>query len=715
MLSHTWTIAPNPDATIASTTDPLSHATSFSYNRGDLVAVTDALSRTSTFYTDSLGRNIRGTNPRANLWQWTYNPIWGVNQAIDANGNTVTTNYDVGGLVSSVVDPRSAMFKTDYTYDTSNRLSVREDPLDRDDTINSYDGFDNPLTTTDRKGQNATYTYDPLGRIATATLADGHVLAYTWDGGNRLTQVNDTVSGTVNQVIRTFDGLDRLLSETVKQGPVASPATIGSVTYTYDNASRRVTMTVSGQTQLCYVYDNADRLTTITQGTGANCATGLTTLESFTYDNANRLLTLTRPGSGVVATNAYTNADELTSITYTKSPATLGDVTYTYDTAGRIATRGGSLFKSVLPTATTATAAYNADNQLTSWNGTTIAYDFNGNLTNDGSRSFTWDARNRLTGITGVQSYVYDGVNRRQSVTQGATTVTTLYSGFDPVQEQSPVGTVSANLQIGLGVDQRFTRTKAGVTSTYLTDLLGSTVALTDSAGVVQTSYGYDPYGGTTQTGAANDNPYQFTGRQNDGTGLYYYRARYYNPNWGRFINEDPIGLAGGINLYAYVGGAPTMYRDPSGKLLPVVTGFIGGIAGFAGNLAYQYYNHPNCINWGDAFIAGGVGAVAGALAPFVATSYIGAAALGGFANIGNYAATSAYHGDAMTAKGVLVAGAAGAVAGLVTGPIANPYMFKTNELWRMGQGAINANTTTTTIVRGVTGGIASNFGPGGE
>ncbi|GAB2175293.1 RHS repeat-associated core domain-containing protein [Dongia sp. agr-C8] len=240
-----------------------------------------------------------------------------------------------------------------------------------------------------------------------------------------------------------------------------------------------------------------------------------------------------------------------------------------YDTAGRIASRGGSLFKSVLPTATTATAAYNADNQLTSWNGTTISYDLNGNLTNDGTRSFTWDARNRLTAITGVASFVYDGVDRRQSVTQGAATTAVVYDGYEPVQEQSPVGTVSANLRSGLGVDEWFSRTKGGVTSTYLTDQLGSTMALANGSGVVQTSYGYDPYGVTSQSGAANDNPYQFTGRQNDGTGLYYYRARYYNPTWGRFINEDPIGLAGGISLYGYVSGNPINNVDPFGECPP--------------------------------------------------------------------------------------------------------------------------------------------------
>ena len=342
--------------------------------------------------------------------------------------------------------------------------------------------------------------------------------------------------------------------------------------------------------QLCYVYDNADRLTTINRGTGANCATGLTQLETFTYDDANRRLTLTLQSNSIVGTYTYSNADELTSITYTKGATTLGDVTYTYDTSGRIASRGGSLFKSVLPAATTATAVYNAANQMTSKNGTAFTYDLNGNWIQGGSRTLTWDARNRLLSLTNVGTFAYDALGRRLSVTKSGTTVTTLYDGYDPVQEQSPAGTVSADLQTGLGVDERFSRTKSGTTSTYLTDLLGSTVALADASGVVQTRYGYDPYGVTSQTGAANDNQYQFTGRQQDGDGYYYYRGRYYQPAWGRFISEDPIGLAGGVNLYAYVGGSPTDSTDPSGEIIDTLAD-----AAFIGFDVYELIKNGRC------------------------------------------------------------------------------------------------------------------------
>jgi RHS repeat-associated protein len=125
---------------------------------------------------------------------------------------------------------------------------------------------------------------------------------------------------------------------------------------------------------------------------------------------------------------------------------------------------------------------------------------------------------------------------------------------------------VTANLLTGLGIDQIFTRTDGVGTQELFTDALGSTVALADTAGAVQTSYTYEPFGGTTQTGSANTNSYKYTGREDDGTGLYYYRARYYSPRLQRFIAEDPSGFSGGdVNVYAYVGGNPISRTDAYG------------------------------------------------------------------------------------------------------------------------------------------------------
>ena len=108
-------------------------------------------------------------------------------------------------------------------------------------------------------------------------------------------------------------------------------------------------------------------------------------------------------------------------------------------------------------------------------------------------------------------------------------------------------------------------RTDGGGARHFAADALGSTIALTDNAGAVQASYTYAPFGATSIVGIPGSNPFGYTGREDDGTGLKYYRARYYHPGLQRFISEDPIGLNGGINTYAYAWGNPLRFRDPLG------------------------------------------------------------------------------------------------------------------------------------------------------
>ena len=251
----------------------------------------------------------------------------------------------------------------------------------------------------------------------------------------------------------------------------------------------------------------------------------------------------------------------MTSITYTQGQTTIGNLTYTYDANGRRTSMGGSLAHVNLPAAISSTT-YNANNQLTNWNGTTLTYDLNGNLSNDGATSYTWDARNRLSAF-GSTPFAYDTFGRR---TRNATGTAFLYDGVNPVQELSG-GNVTANLLTGLGVDEVFTRTDSAGVRDYLTDALGSTLALTDSSGATQTQYTYEPFGKTTSSGATNTSTFQYTGRENDGTGLYYYRARYYHPTLQRFVSEDPARLSGGdVNFYAYVTENPTLLTDPLGE-----------------------------------------------------------------------------------------------------------------------------------------------------
>ncbi|MFB9429459.1 RHS repeat-associated core domain-containing protein [Streptoalloteichus tenebrarius] len=112
------------------------------------------------------------------------------------------------------------------------------------------------------------------------------------------------------------------------------------------------------------------------------------------------------------------------------------------------------------------------------------------------------------------------------------------------------------------GLDSFVSRESGGTTRRYLTDALGSTLGLSDNSGTVA-NYTYEPFGRTYISGNDAGNPYRYTGREDDGTGLYFSRARYYSPALRRFLSEDPIGFAGGTNLHANVGNQPTALTDP--------------------------------------------------------------------------------------------------------------------------------------------------------
>jgi RHS repeat-associated protein len=196
-----------------------------------------------------------------------------------------------------------------------------------------------------------------------------------------------------------------------------------------------------------------------------------------------------------------------------------------------------------------------------------LSYDANGNLTSDEVNSYSWNARNQLTSITGsgvTASFQYDPFERRTNKTINGVTTEFLYDGANPVQELSQ-GSPTANLLSGLRIDEYFARIDSEGTSTLLTDALGSTLALTDDAGTVQTQHTYEPFGTVSASGETNANPFLYTGREDDGTGLYYYRTRYYSPTLQRFVSEDQIGRNRAGNLFAYVGNNPMRYIDPFG------------------------------------------------------------------------------------------------------------------------------------------------------
>ena len=609
------TLTPDGAGRVLTSKNGLNHITTFAYNGPDLISMTDPLGKITKFGYDAIGRMQVLRDPLNNATEFDYDQMSRQIRQKDALGGTVDLQFDVMGNLLRHQDKNANA--TLYTYDVMNRLATRQDALLAGE-LHAYEAGSEKQSITDRKGQVIGRKVDGLGRMTfigygattAASTAYTNGIRYTWDAGDRLVKLEDgtctgtdcatfTVAATID---RLYDGLNRLIQETSPQG---------QVNYTYYANGLRQSMTVAGQPAVSYTYDTGGRLTQIQQAAGPVNGNMAQTI-GFTYDPANRR-TQTTLTNGITIDYAYDNASRLTGIAYRKADATLiGDLTYGYDAAGRRTTIGGSLAGNELP-GDVAAATYNANNQLTAWGASTLSYDANGNLTSDGAHSYVWNGRNQLVEIrqgsdTGpvVVSYQYDAVGRRVGRTQGGTTTGYLHDGWNVVQELNGLTTnagksnYKANVINGMPLDERYVRIVAPnsgddaqpnnpanpsgtnpLVTHFLADALGSTILLTKADQSVQSRYTYEPYGRTVQTTppgeVSSDNPYQYTGRENEAASvlgnqvagplanLYHYRHRFYSTELGRFVSEDPIEFAGGPNLYAYVDGNPISYTDPEG------------------------------------------------------------------------------------------------------------------------------------------------------
>jgi RHS repeat-associated protein len=536
---RTTAFGSNGAGQIASVTDPQGHTTALDYSSGLLSSVRDPLGHKTQLFSDAAGRTTAMTDALGNVSRYGYNAAGQLTSSSDPTGAQTSFTYDPDGNLSQVTDARGHY--TSYTYDPLDRPATKTDPLNHT-TSYVYDLGGNPIQRTQRNGQVDDFSYDALNRLHSATLGGQTTLTLGYDGADRLTSA---ASSSGDTTANGYDGLDRLSSQS---GPN------GSISYGYDAAGRRTSMTVAGQPTVTYGYDDANRATSVSRPDAS---------AAMTYDSAGRRSMVTLP-NGDTEQYTYDAASHLTAIDY--GPG-LGSVSYAYDRLGRREAQWGSVAHTDLPPAL-GSATYNDANQRVAENGTTLTYDADGNLTSDGTRTYTWNALGELATLSApatTASFSYDALGRRTSRTVNGTTTGYLNDGDSVVQELS-AGAPSANVLNGPRQDEVLARLTLNGISTHLTDALGSTVALANSTGAVMTSYSYDPFGSPTLTGAQSDDPFQFTGRENDGTGLQYNRARYYSPSRGTFISQDPIGLRGsGPTPYKYANDDPVNRRDPSG------------------------------------------------------------------------------------------------------------------------------------------------------
>jgi RHS repeat-associated protein len=382
----------------------------------------------------------------------------------------------------------------------------------------------------------------------------------------------------------------------------SSNANGASVGYTYDTLNRLSTVVdnrLTGNNTTTYAYDPASNVTTATLPNGVQSA--------MTYDTLNRI-------SGLAASSS---SAEVSGYTYQRGPTgTLSSatelngrtLTWNYDGIYRLTNEtiasdptneNGSISYGLDPVGNrlsdtsslsginSTTGAYNADDELS-----TETYDANGNTLTTGGKTFTYDAENHLTGMTAggtTVSIIYDAFGNRVAKTVNG--VTTKYlveddvnpTGYPQVTDELTGGAVTRTYTYGLQrISQNQIISSTWTPSFYGYDGTGSVRQLTNSVGAVTDTYEYDAFGNEVNHTGTTPNNYLYRGEQYDqDLGLYYLRARYYNPLTGRFVNRDPsngiITDPKTLHKYVYANGDPVNLKDPTGRDAEVADGLLIG------------------------------------------------------------------------------------------------------------------------------------------
>jgi RHS repeat-associated protein len=307
---------------------------------------------------------------------------------------------------------------------------------------------------------------------------------------------------------------------------------------------------------------------------------------------------------------------------------------------------------------------------------------------------YGYDGENRLTGVQITQgsnvkqlTFAYDPFGRRIKKTvspsgggSGEETTNYVYDGQNIILEYNQAGIITTRYTHGPNIDEPLAIEITGATATtpyyYHADGLGSITALSNASGSIVQRYEYDSFGNQTITTNGNiRQPFTYTAREYDAeTGMYFYRARYYDPKAGRFITRDPIGFGGGdVNLYGYVSNNPVMNTDPSGLVLPQVAGAIIGTA-IGGTTSFIAAYGSGARGWnlaGQTAIGMLTGAIGGALLnPYLAVG--GGTVLGATGNFGSQLIESHYTGEDINWTKVGISAAAGAVGGIYGNTLSN-------------------------------------------
>lgn len=636
---HTLAYAYDAFDRVISETWPDGTAHTYVYDKLDLVAETDREGRTTRYEHDANRNRTTLIDPEARRTTYGYDPDGRLIRLTDPNGNLTTWERDIQGRVTAKVFADGS--RETYAYEArTSRLKSRTDALGqiatrtyaKDDRLTAlgytnavnqtpgvsfaYDTYFPRLTSmTDGNGVTAysygavgnngalqltaedgpfandplAYDYDALGRVTTRTIYTTPD-TYAYDSLGRLTDHTTPLGefalsylGQTGQVVQRA-----LISDVIAACPgsvrsaqaVAENNCIGQG-YAYGILRRTGAPLVTTWQYGDNLHDR--HLAAINHSAGPNDNSARN--YAYTTSPENRILGLTESVAGTATETwgyGYDLADRLTSALAIPS----GAYTYGLDAGDNLLT--------IQTPASSTTSTYDNLNQIDLRNAQPFVYDAAGNLLNDGQRTYTWDAEQRLIGIgylaTPAVSTIlrYDGLGRRTAVIEnnnGSSAETRyLWCGERICQARDASDAI---------IRRYYDEGELQVSSTgntplyYAQDHLGSVRDLVNAGGSGLATYDYDPYGQPTRSivyGSARAD-YRYAGLfYHQPSGLYLTHYRVYDPVTARWLSRDPIGEMGGINLYGYVGGNPISHVDPTGE--------DGGLTVFLAAWAIAYVSH---------------------------------------------------------------------------------------------------------------------------
>lgn len=563
---NAWNYTYDTADRLTSIVAPDTGETQYSYDaNNNRITQTDALGNVSRFEFDALNRRTRMIYADDVAVLTAYDENGNLTQMTDANGKVFNHTYDVLNRKTNTTYPAANtptandIINMDFTYDENNNLTSVVETFNGGrtrTTLNNYDSFDRVVSTTNGDNKTIQYTFDANGNRTSVTDADGIITTYRYDKLNRAIQV-------INQQ--------------------------GITSYVYDRSSRQTQVNYPNGTQAVTGYDAAGRTQSIN-----NLQAG-STISRFDYlldANGNRIQqTETQGATQEVIDYTYDANDRLTEEQISVASVVNETTNYTYDVAYNRLTEvkvqgSGASAQTLVDKA----YSYNNRNQTTqvtdnllAANSATYSYDNNGNRiqkqTSTQTENYIYDVRDQLKEIQqggstiGQFLYDYQGlrVEKITSDNGASTTRKYVYDDQSVLQQTDASGNTLSKYDYGTNRLLSLTHATEGA-QFYLFDALGSPVNLTTTAGVVQARYQYDAFGNQRSQVGSSANVFGFTGHEKDEeTGLYYFKARYYDPTLGQFLTQDAFeGLEDtppSLHKYIYAYGNPTVYWDPDGNM----------------------------------------------------------------------------------------------------------------------------------------------------